>query len=172
MIEFGAIYCIPSGPGCTNCIFRESCYACQHGKVDQLPVKKKQQNSRTRYFNYLIIRIKGEKGVYLRKRSGNDIWKNMYEFPMIETCGEVSLSVLRRSSEWKAVFGKTRPEISGQSTRQLHFLSHRKINAAFYKIESDKELETAGEFFTLPEIPALPVPRLIEKQLSPLSPNP
>ena len=50
-----------------------------NGWVAHFPFKRK-----NRWFNYLIIETKDQK-IYIRKRAGDDIWKNLYEFVLWET---------------------------------------------------------------------------------------
>mgnify|MGYP001598355526 CR=1 FL=1 len=83
IMEFGAIHCTPVNPKCMKCIFRESCVAFQTGRVADFPVKSKKAKSRNRYFNYLVIH--NGNNIFLDKRQKNDIWKNLYEFPLIES---------------------------------------------------------------------------------------
>jgi A/G-specific adenine glycosylase len=83
MMEFGALLCKPKNPDCENCPVRTGCYAYNHQAVQQLPVKLKTVKIKKRYFNYLVIQF--DDGVLLKKRKENDIWANMYDFPLIET---------------------------------------------------------------------------------------
>ncbi|MCX6280754.1 MAG: A/G-specific adenine glycosylase [Bacteroidetes bacterium] len=165
MIEFGATYCIPRNPNCQDCIFNESCYALKFGMVEKLPLKKQQQALKLRYFHYLVIQVRGKKGIYFRKRTGNDIWKGLYEFPLIETSKAVTLPRLINSIEWKQNFGKTPLKILSQTGSISHLLSHQKINATFYNIEIDKSSEKFGSLIHPKNIPELPVARIIEKYL-------
>ena len=83
MMEFGALQCTPKNPNCLHCPLLAQCLAFAHQTVLQRPVKLQTKKNVTRYFNYLVIRI--NENIYLHKRSGNDIWKNLYDFPCIES---------------------------------------------------------------------------------------
>ena len=41
IMEFGALYCRPKNPDCTNCIFNDKCEAYRLNKINLLPVKSK-----------------------------------------------------------------------------------------------------------------------------------
>ncbi len=51
--------------------------------MTKLPVKQHKTKTTNRYFNYIYVRA----GAYtfINKRTGNDIWKNLFELPLIET---------------------------------------------------------------------------------------
>src|SRR6185295_17174001 len=83
IMEFGAIQCKPVNPDCFSCHLKMDCYAFKNKRVNQFPVKSKTQKVRERFFYYLFIRWKNK--IFLHKRTGKDIWKNLYEFPLIET---------------------------------------------------------------------------------------
>ncbi len=51
--------------------------------VHLLPVKEKKIQQRERFFNYIIVEYQDE--VYVKERTGKDIWQNLYEFILIET---------------------------------------------------------------------------------------
>ena len=163
MIEFGAMYCVPRNPECGACIFSNSCYALKHNMVGQLPVKKQQQALRSRYFNYLVISVKGREGFYFRKRSENDILKGLYEFPLIETSGAVSPRKLKSSPGWEKLFGRSRADLISYTSDIIHILSHQKIITKFFSIEIKKPSEKIGILVHPEKIAELPVARIIEK---------
>ena len=166
MIEFGATYCVPRNPDCAGCIFGSGCFALHHGMVGDLPLKKKQQPLKPRYFNYLVIRVRGKKGLYFRKRSGNDIWKGLFDFPLIETSSPVKLKGLMNSTSWKQFFGKTGVSLLGKSGTINHQLSHQKIIARFYSLQLEKPSVKFGTLITQKKIHELPVARIIERYLA------
>lgn len=166
LMEFGALYCKPQNPRCGECIFKAQCMALQQKKVDALPVKMKKKPQTTRYFYYLYILQKSVSGVYtfLRKRSGEDIWKGLYEFPLIESKTELDPDQIVQSSDWKNLFGKNAAHIIKVSPQINHQLTHQLIKARFIEIEVDP----AGQFPWLIRIPehelgSYPVPRLIDR---------
>ncbi|MCU0371008.1 MAG: A/G-specific adenine glycosylase, partial [Bacteroidales bacterium] len=87
VMELGAVICKPRQPLCGQCPVIQDCYAFRNKLTAELPVIKKVKDLSLRYFNYLVILNRQGKYNYtwLKKRTGNDIWKNLYDFPLIET---------------------------------------------------------------------------------------
>jgi A/G-specific adenine glycosylase len=168
IMEFGALKCKPVKPDCRNCPFKKECLAFLEGNVGKLPVKSKPKKQKTRYFNYLVIlwkKEKGEKFLYLRKREGNDVWKNLYDFPMIETIEEITEEKLFSSSEWMKINGDDQFRLIGQSHQTKHILTHQVIYAKFYIIQLAGRRKPGLPYLPVPieEIVKYPVPRLIEE---------
>ena len=83
IMDFGATVCTPQNPDCPNCPLKKWCAAFKLGKVDELPVRKNKVAVRQRFFNYLFISNGGE--IFIQKRTGKDIWANLYQLPLLET---------------------------------------------------------------------------------------
>lgn len=83
IMEFGAIQCKPAQPDCFFCPLRLSCVAYRQQKIDCLPVKTKKISVKTRFFYYLLLEYEGK--YLLRKRTANDIWRGLHDFPCYET---------------------------------------------------------------------------------------
>ncbi|MCR4965310.1 MAG: A/G-specific adenine glycosylase [Bacteroidales bacterium] len=81
MMDFGSTQCTPA-PNCEECPMRRQCYAFQNELTAVLPVKIQKITKKNRYFQ-LTMFIANEKTI-LEKRVGNDIWRNMYQFPLKE----------------------------------------------------------------------------------------
>ena len=94
LMEFGALQCIPK-PKCENCIFIDDCVAFQQDKVSLLPFKSKKINVRLRFFSFIVI-IDEQNKTVLEKRSSRGIWRNLYQFPLIEQFN--GLDTLKESS--------------------------------------------------------------------------
>ena len=139
LMEFGALYCVPRSPQCGGCIFADRCMALATGRVEELPVKQGRTVVKPRYFNYFYVRHGGY--TWVRRREGRDIWRNLYELPLIETAEEASLDVLQQSGEWARLFaGAGRVSVSAQVYACKHVLSHRVIHARFYVVETEQLL--------------------------------
>ena len=133
IMDFGALQCTPSSPDCLSCPLADSCIALQQGTVDSLPVKQHKTKVSNRYFNYIYVRM-GEH-TFIGKRKGNDIWKNLYELPLIETDEDFSEKDEELFGKIQKLFGKAH----GLSIRLVrrgvkHVLSHRVIHANFYEV--------------------------------------
>ncbi|TAM94689.1 MAG: A/G-specific adenine glycosylase [Chitinophagaceae bacterium] len=82
IMDFGATVCTPQKPDCTTCLLQKDCFAFQQKMVNRLPIKTIRAKVIKRYFTYVVISGRGK--VYIHKRSGQDIWQNLYEFPLFE----------------------------------------------------------------------------------------
>lgn len=71
----------------------------------------------------------------INKRTGNDIWKNLYELPLIETENEVPEEKFYALSRWREMLaeGET-PLVRLVQKGVKHVLSHRVIYANFYEV--------------------------------------
>ena len=117
----------------TVCPLAGRCAALRQGRVDELPVKAGRTEVKPRYFNYLHLRNGGR--TVLVKRTGSDIWRNLYEFPLLETGTPVAFDVLRDDPRFRALLGGTEYAVLHRVAMPKHQLSHRTIHACFYEIE-------------------------------------
>lgn len=168
MMEFGALHCVPKNPDCTSCVMQAHCLAWANGTVATRPVKLDKVKVTTRYFNYLVIKVNGS--LYLHKRSNNDIWKNLYDFPMIESDKPLSVSQIISSDEFKQIIGNQDFIIGKVSPTFTHKLTHRTIIAQFVEIKLSEELcdiETKNIFLAREtDVARYPIPRLIDLYLN------
>lgn len=166
LMEFGALHCTPIKPLCTGCTFRMECFAFNHDAIQDLPVKRTKPKIKMRYFHYFIIR--DNEKLLMRKRDETDIWKGLYEFPMIETDKSVSLTKLKMMYEWENIFGSPGPGSISYSAIHKHILTHQVIFARFYLV--DKILHPLNQKHHFIEVQHerlrdLPLPRLIDRFL-------
>ncbi len=172
LMEFGALHCVPRSPRCEECIFADRCMALATHRVDSLPVKQGKTVVKPRYFNYLYVRCGGD--TWIRRREGRDIWRNLYELPLIETEEACDLSALQQRAEWVALFqGAGRVSVSAQVYGSKHVLSHRIIHARFYIVEVDRAPEGLQGYRPIPieQLGEYAVSRLTEGFLENLSTN-
>jgi len=138
IMEFGALQCVPVSPKCAICPLSDICLACAEGEVATYPVKQGKAKTKERFFNYLDIRFGSS--LFLKKRTGNDIWKNLYELPLIETEAAVSLEELMDTDAFREIFAQAGHIIlKSTEVRLKHILSHRVIYSSFYKIEVENK---------------------------------
>ena len=167
IMELGALICTPNNPQCSVCPLAGFCIAYKTNSPQSFPVKSKIKRVSSRYFNYLFI--KNQDKTYLQKRTSNDIWKNLYEFPLIETSEDIELSQLTASSLFKQLFRNAEVVIN-LDYKTKHILTHRRIFATFYKIEVisfDKNMVSKNHWIeiSMDDISAYPVSRLMLKYL-------
>jgi A/G-specific adenine glycosylase len=134
IMDFGALKCKPALPDCTKCPLKKNCFAFLNGKVNVFPVKEKKPKMKERFFHYIVIR--DENQLLLQKRTATDIWKNMYEFPMIEAEKMISVSDLKKHKTWKKLFVNNKMKITAEVIQTTQKLTHQKINAVFYQVKT------------------------------------
>ena len=168
MMEFGALQCTPKNPNCLHCPLQAQCLAFAHQTVMQRPVKLAKTKVTKRYLNYLVFRINDK--VYLRKRSDKGIWRNLYDFPCIESEKPISTEDAIGSEAFSELIGKQEFIVTKTSSTFTHKLTHRTLIAQFVEIKLSKELPTieTNTLFLTPEkdLGRYPIPRLIDLYLN------
>ncbi len=163
IMEFGALQCVPVSPNCAACVLQEKCLAFATGRVGDLPVKIKAAAQKNRYFNYVMIVNNGY--TYLKKRVGKDIWKNLYEFPLIESEGEIKMQELPLQLPFLSLTEGIKIVTITPNMEIKHVLSHQIINASFYVLHVAGENEFLQQQYIkipLQDIHDYPVSRLME----------
>ena len=145
IMDFGAIQCTPQSPNCLFCPLAESCAALAKGLVAKLPVKQHKTKTTNRYFNYVYVRAGAY--TYISKRTGEDIWKNLYELPLIETQAALPKEEFLALPEFRAMFAEGEEIVVRSVCRDVkHVLSHRVIYANFYEVTLPEESASFGDF--------------------------
>ena len=171
VMEFGALYCKPKNPDCIGCIFFTDCLATRLNQVEMYPVKKGKVKVSNRYFYYLFVEVVSDNttSYYLKKRYKKDIWKNLYDFPMIESENYIEPAEIVNNPTFKTLFGKKDYSIKSISNEYRHQLTHQKIHAVFVHLIVDKNSKQLSEKSILlvneNELVNFPVPRLLERYL-------
>ena len=159
VMDLGATICTPKLPKCDICPLNESCEALRLNKVLELPIKLKKTKVSNRFLHFIII--ENEDKIALSKRIGNDVWKNLYTFPKIET--ETDLLdkgwVLEEGLENKLSF----------ISEEKHILSHQNLFIKYWKLNvSLKDInhfiqDVDFEMIALNDLDQYPLPKPIEK---------
>ncbi|RLD71807.1 MAG: A/G-specific adenine glycosylase [Bacteroidetes bacterium] len=166
MIEFGALLCKPANPLCIQCPIVEMCLAHKNKTIANLPVKNKLQKVKKRYFSYLYIRS-GDK-ILIKERTEKDIWKGLYEFPLIETTQETETKELILTKNWLDTVGE-KFKLLKILEPKTHRLSHQLLNVTFYIIEVDRfKAESHYKKINLGNLNEYPVPKVIENLINEL----
>lgn len=164
IMDFGAMVCTKSKPLCEECIFNEQCTAFINNQTNILPVKSKKTKVRTRYFYYLILQE--ENTLWVHKRGQNDIWRNLYEFPCIETDQTTPPAKLIKTPQWEKLFHESNFHIQHISKKYTHLLSHQKIQAVFMHIDTNKIAFSSNYTqVSSAKFKQLAIPRLIENYI-------
>ena len=126
IMDFGAICCTPQQPRCPECPLHAECLAFQTGKVNELPLKSKGLVKKKRDFYYLIFNYR--ESVFIRKRTGKDIWRGLWEFPQ----------ALHPIEESPLGLGSIR------ISKPFHqLLTHQAVTAIFYEISLPDDVSDA-----------------------------
>lgn len=162
VMELGATVCTPKNPVCLVCPLQPKCVAFATGRIDALPVKVSVAKTRKRFFNYLHIRTAN--GLYLRQRTGKDIWQGLFELPLIESRKPLTARTI--ANELERQFGKDW-KVMAKSPEAKHVLSHQIIQAIFWEVVPPKGFSVPKEWAVADpgKMDRFAVPRLIERWL-------
>jgi A/G-specific adenine glycosylase len=167
IMEFGALQCVPSKPDCNSCPFAKDCIAHKEDKVAVIPYKEKKTGVTARYFNYLVVQhyFNDLPGIVLRHRKNGDIWKHLYDFPLVESNKLLSIVQLRKHEEFKTLFSGFDPVIEAYPGSYRHLLTHRIIHARFFKVMIGKNglLRFPHSYISTDNPAHFPMPVLIKK---------
>lgn len=170
VMELGALVCMPKNPSCNTCPLAFACLAFKNKKVESYPVKSPKSAPTNRHLNYLVISFEKDNHefVLMRKRTANDIWRNMYDFPCIETADISDADNVIESCIKSGVFGGFPFVVKHVSDEYIHQLSHRRLLTRFINIEVKGEPQITENITAIrkDQIARLPLPRLIDKYLA------
>lgn len=158
IMDFGAMVCKPSGAECDGCPLSDTCLAFAQERVQQLPVKGKKMVQRVRHFSYVYVcTSKGE--VLINRRESADIWKGLYQFPLIETPEELPLVSLQQqlpAGRWSLL-----------KQGFVHQLTHQRLEVNFYKLELPyQDCSLQGIWVRESELQNYAMPQLLVKLLA------
>lgn len=158
MMEFGARQCVPQNPDCENCVLNTSCFALQKNKIKELPIKTKKLKIKNRYLNYVVVKDKNEHFL-IEQRTENGIWKNLYQFSLIET--EKNKNFTSIIDEIQKKFNVSEVQILVEKPF-IHKLSHQHLHIRFFEISINQTLKEA---ISLEEVKTKPFPIVLHNFL-------
>ncbi|MDC6470612.1 A/G-specific adenine glycosylase [Flavobacteriales bacterium] len=155
IMEFGALQCKPASPNCELCPLNFNCWAFLNNKISSLPVKNKKIIKKERFFNFIVLA--NEKFVFIEKRIKNDIWKNLYQFPLFEDS----------DLNFKPAKDLVKNGVLLKKTKIKHILTHQRLNVVFWhynvnKLEKNKKYKT----IEIKKIDQYPVPKIVENYIA------
>ena len=162
IMDFGALQCTPVAPDCLFCPLNDSCVARLKGIAGSLPVKQHKIKVTNRYFNYIYVRM----GAYtfIHKRTADDIWKNLFELPLIEADKALSEEEFLSSASFRLLLAEgERPEVRSVLRNVKHVLSHRVIYANFYEVVLPENSRSFSDYqcIRVEDLEQYPVSRLV-----------
>lgn len=129
IMEFGALQCVPVQPDCEVCLLQTVCKAYSLNLVDKLPVKATKTKVRERFFNYFYIEFKDK--IFIQKRTGKDIWQNLFELPLVESDRLFETNEIAQN---ELFVNLKNIKISSSTPTFKHILSHQRIFARFFTV--------------------------------------
>ena len=161
IMDFGATICKPQNPVCETCILSKDCQAFNNGWTDQLPVKMPALSRKKRWLYYFIVPA-GKDKIWIRERTGKDIWQNLYEFVLWETGKIIPQEKLSRSAFFREKFGDL-GKIDHISPAHHQILSHQAITGHFVHIRYVKAMPgmTGYQSVSRKKLRDFPFPKLI-----------
>ncbi len=175
MMDFGSLVCKPVSPICHECMFNQYCLAFKKDMTDQLPRRRLKKPPRKRYFHYFVIWYEpdssNEPCFFLRQRQENDIWQNMYEFPVLEAHKELSAAELFAHQQVDNIVpGISLQHVGADPVTIKHQLTHQTIFARFFPVSiSPRVASGLQELYgcaTLSRLEGLAKPRLIDRYVN------
>jgi len=134
IMDFGATHCKPTNPSCDDCPLQKNCVAYHKGLISKLPLKSKKLKKTTRYFHYFMLQLPNDTFL-LQKRIGKGIWRNLYQFPLIEASQLLSFEELRETEEWQKLLNKQSIIFQKTSKTYKHLLTHQTIFISFFELQ-------------------------------------
>jgi A/G-specific adenine glycosylase len=155
IMDFGATVCKPKLTLCSICCLNKKCIAYNTNTVFDLPIKAKKKVIKKRNFLYFIIAQKDQ--ILISKRTKEDVWKNLYEFYLLEQEKEFTINEQNIASYLPEIIKKECYKIEFISTLYTQKLTHQHIKTHFIKINIDNPIKinnhqwvTKNQFAKLP----------------------
>lgn len=173
LMDFGSMQCVPQNPRCEDCPFGNECEARRRGTVALLPVKASPVKVKERWMEYYHIEWEeeGVKHTLMHRRQGKDIWKGLYEFPLVECDHEPNPqeSAQLRGRLFEDMGLDAGTPVDDKVLKYTHKLTHRTIHASFYHVNlanGSRPHAQSEEQFAEEERKKVPVSRLIDRYLT------
>ena len=163
IMDFGSIQCKFKNPECVICPMRDLCVAFNKGLVKDLPYKSKRINKKITYLHYFIV--SNQNSVWMQKRT-EKLWRGLYDFPFLEFAEKYSIKYIQNTKDWQDLFFGFDINIKSISKTIVHHLTHKKIYAKFWYIDSNDFINKDYVTIHKNRLINLPVSRLIEKSLN------
>ncbi|WP_185862778.1 A/G-specific adenine glycosylase [Blattabacterium cuenoti] len=162
IMDLGSTLCTPRKAKCFSCPVKYSCFSFKNGTVYDLPVKNIIKKPIThRFFYYVFIWDKKNNHLCIQKRNNKDIWKGLYDFPLIESEKNLSISEIKDK-----IWTKFRIISDSIIYQIIHKLTHQTLSIQFLNcriIQNIQKEKYFDNFFFIPheKIVEYPFPRPI-----------
>ncbi|MBN8787792.1 MAG: A/G-specific adenine glycosylase [Terrimonas sp.] len=165
IMDFGAVVCKPKLPLCDDCVMKNECIAYNEGLVDAIPAKEKKIIKKVRWMYYIIITYNNS--VYIRMRTGKDIWQNLHEFVLVEAESKLSNEEIARHNVIKQYMNKYKGSITGTSKHYVQQLTHQTIQGRFIELTVSRLPDLGKDFIAVipKDLPLYAFPKFITTYL-------
>lgn len=167
MIELGALVCTPRRADCPSCPLEAFCLAKAQPNPTAYPVKAGKTKVSNRYLSYILVLL-ADGRILIERRGKGDIWQGLYQFPLIETEGEVpSLEHLLGTTQWNELVAQlegVKINPLPRATRQ-HRLTHRLLHTQLFVLQADVYTGTRYTAIAESELDQYALPALLTKLL-------
>ena len=157
LMDYGSTICKPKKFDCNSCLFSIDCKAYNSNSVENYPVKKKKIKVKDRFLNYVVV-VTNDNKTQIKKRDSSGIWKNLYEFPLIETKIETSAKQISKELDLNLKDLLSVKKIN-------HRLSHQLLHITFFVYKVDYKLD---DLVDINALISYPFPKPINKFISEL----
>ena len=159
IMNFGAMQCTPKQPDCDNCLLKMHCQAYQRSVVPMYPPAKQTILKRHRYFHYLVP-VDQSGMTWIEQRTGNDIWQQLYQFPLVETLSSVHSADIQKLFLNKFQLVDWNTENTSKIYKKI--LSHQVIHACFHLLNGlDLPQHTGFERVKIKNLPNFAFPKVV-----------
>lgn len=160
VMDFGAMVCTPKLPQCHECVLLDICLAKGLNKIEERPVKSKKIKVKDRFFAFFDIRFDDK--LLIEKRNDDDIWKGLYQLPLVEVESEDMLNYGLFENHYGVKLKNVKLRFECK-----HILTHQRIKAHFYQSEIDGSDFEKLSYLKVDskEIDDLALPKLVENYL-------
>ena len=160
IMDFGARQCKPQSPDCSICPLNDGCIALKNNQVNDLPVKINKVKITKKHLNFIVF-ISEDGKTILEKRTKKGIWKNLYQFPLIETKKRISLKNFLMNDNFKKLIGVKIYTMTLFNDKEIvHKLSHQHLYTSFWIVNVDR---LSNDSISTSKIHDFPVPILISR---------
>ncbi|MFN4299366.1 MAG: A/G-specific adenine glycosylase [Thermaurantimonas sp.] len=139
LMDLGSLICKPSKPKCIECPLASMCYAEARQLTDVLPVRKSAPKKTNRYMLYGFYDNNGI--IAVQKRGANDIWKNLYQLPLLLDTFDEKIAMDFVNTHLK----KLNP------FNIKHILSHQVLHIRIFTLQKLPLIEESDTFIFMPK---------------------
>lgn len=174
LMNFGASCCTPKKPLCASCSFNKDCYAYQKNVIALFPKTKAKKANRQRHFHFFYIKDKTG-SIAINRRTGKDIWKGLYQLPLVETDTDLNLLEIDHKKLKSLLEIKSIPKFFKFSHSMNWKLTHQLINCRFYLMNPGSyshKIKKSITFVEPEQMQKFAFPRIIHRFFEYLNKNP